>query len=354
MRTEKVVVFIPSKYRDFVDEELSLVKTVYGVVDQVHFVKRPNPRTYIQQDKLKELADDPPDRLVVMDILRPSQVTNILREVKTEVVDRVLLILEVFAQHAGSREALLQIELARIKHMLPLVRDFIRKSKLGELAGYLGPGRYGYEKYYTFLRRREGRIRREIEEIRRVREVRRERRVREGVPHVAIAGYTCAGKTTLFNALTGKNMPVGPEPFTTLSPKTAKLDIDGVHMVVTDTVGFIRDLPPEITEAFYATLEEVTAADLIVLVVDSSKPLKRVISEVDSSLKIFNDIGVHGKPIIIALNKIDLINENGVEELVRELSKSAVNAARIVPISAEKRINLDALKREIVGVFRGM
>ncbi|MCI4461572.1 MAG: GTPase HflX [Thermogladius sp.] len=354
MKPGRVVAFIPSKYRDFLDEELTLIKTVYGSVDEVHIVRKPNTRTYIQKDKLEYLSRNPPQKLVVMDILKPSQVSNILREVNTEVVDRVMLILEIFAQHAGSREALLQIELARIKHMLPLIKDFIRRSKLGELAGFLGPGRYGYEKYYTYLRGRESRIRREIEEIRRVREVRRERRMREGVPHVAIAGYTCAGKTTLFNALTGKNMPVGPEPFTTLSPKTAKMDINGVHVVVTDTVGFIRDLPPEITEAFYATLEEITASDLIVLVVDSSKPKPRVVNEIESSMRVFNEIGVHGKPLLIALNKIDLVDNSVVNELTNDIAMLIGDSSKIIPISAEKRINLDKLKNEVVRTIKGL
>ncbi|WP_440060110.1 GTPase HflX [Thermogladius sp. 4427co] len=354
MKNKRIVVFIPKKYESYIDEEISLVKTVYGDLDEVYIVRNPNPKTYIQQDKLEALSKDPPSKLVVMDILKPSQVTNILRKVNTEVVDRVLLILEVFVLHAGSREALLQIELARIRHTLPLIKDLIRKSKIGELAGFLGPGRYGFEKYYTYLRKRESRIRRELEEISKVRKIRREKRFREGIPQIAISGYTCAGKTTLFNALTGRNMPVGPEPFTTLNPKSARIYINGVHAIVTDTVGFIRDLPPEIIEAFYATLEEVLASDIIILVVDSSKPVARIIGEIETSRKIFNEIGVQGKPIILALNKIDSIGKEDLDKIVKEVLSYYNGFAKVVPVSAAKNVNIDLLKKEIASIIKGI
>ncbi|MEM4817056.1 MAG: GTPase HflX [Desulfurococcaceae archaeon] len=338
-----VAVVLPYKYREFYDEELSLVKTIYNKIVDVFYVKKPNPKTYVQLNKLPELKNSSVDKIIVMDRLKPTQLINIVRETGKEVVDRILLILEIFSLHAGSLEAKLQIELARLKHQLPLIREAIRYAKIGELHGYLGAGRYGYENYYTMLKKREKRIRKKIEDIRRARNIHRSRRIREGYFHIAIVGYTCAGKTTLFNKLTNLNKPVGPEPFTTLSPKTSRVFIDGVESIIVDTVGFIRDLPHEIIEAFYATLEEIKYSNVIIHIVDASKPVSRVISDYSEAKRILLKIGIHGKPTIIALNKIDLLNENNLDELVKTMSKYIDSNELLIPISAEKEVNLDKL-----------
>ncbi|MEM4582607.1 MAG: GTPase, partial [Desulfurococcaceae archaeon] len=275
----KTFVLIPRKYVDFVDEELALVKTIYGSIVDYIIVKNTNSKTYLSKDKIEKIKSRDFDKLVVMDKLKPSQFINLARELKRDIADRIMVILEIFANHAGSREALLQIELARLRYTLPLIKEAIRYAKLGELHGFLGAGRYGYEKYYTMLKKREARVRRELEKLRLIRGIRRKARVEAGLPHVVIVGYTCAGKTSLFNTLTGLSKPVGPEPFTTLSPKSYRVNYRDVDFIVTDTVGFIRDIPPEVIESFYATLEEVSEADIVVNVVDASKKLSEVISE---------------------------------------------------------------------------
>jgi GTP-binding protein HflX len=277
-----------------------------------------------------------------------------MRETRKEIIDRILLILEIFAEHAGSREAKLQIELARIKHQLPLIKETIRYAKIGELHGFLGAGRYGYEKYYRMAREREARIRRELERLRRIRGERRNRRRRLGYPHISIVGYTCAGKTTLFNKLTRNTKPVGPEPFTTLSPKSAAIVFDGLKMIVTDTVGFIRDLPYEIIEAFYATLEEIVDSNLIVHVIDSSKDNNSMIKELIETSRVFERIGVHGIPIIIAPNKIDLISRDEVYEKIRIIKEYISDDNLVIPISAKKNINIDKLLHAITLLLRGV
>ncbi len=347
---DKVLVFIPSKYRYYVEEELSLVKTIYKEIVDTIIIRKPNPKYYIPYNKINHLREEDIDKIVIMDQLKPSQTINIARETGKEVIDRVLLILEIFSQHAGSLEARLQIELAQLKHRLPLIKEAIRYAKLGELHGFLGAGRYGYEKYYTMLRMKEARIRKKIEKIRRTRLIHRKRRTKLGFPHIAIIGYTCAGKTTLFNRLTKLKKPVGPEPFTTLSPKSAKIYLDGIDAIVTDTVGFIRDLPHEIIEAFYATLEEIVDSDIIIHIVDASKSLKQVYNDLYEARKILSRLGVHGKYVVVAMNKIDQVDR--FDELSEFVKRHRQINEIYIPVSALKGINIDLLKQVISDILR--
>jgi len=343
----RVYVLIPKKYRRFLDEELALVKTLYRDRDIVNYeiVKSQTRKTYLSSKKLEELKQLDFDKLIVMDRLKPSQLINLMRELKREVIDRVLLILEVFALHAGSREAHMQIELAKLKYTLPLVKEAIRYAKLGELHGFLGAGRYGYEKYYLMLKKKEARLRRETENLRLIRDVQRKARRDLGLPHVVIVGYTCAGKTSLFNAITKLAMPVGPEPFTTLTPKAYRVNYKNASFILIDTVGFIRDIPPEIIEAFYATLEEVAEADLIINVIDASKPLHSIIGEINTTREILRKIGAEGKPVIHALNKIDIAPS--LETTIKEVSKHVGDVNAVVPISCVKGTNIDLLLERV-------
>lgn len=353
--SRNTIVVIPSKYRKYEDEELELVRTIYDRIEQVIYVRKPNPKYYLTLPKLEEIKESSKDinTIVIMDKVKPSQVINLMRETGKEIVDRVSLILGIFALHAGSKEAKLQIELARIRHMLPIIKETIRYAKLGELHGFLGSGRYGYEKYYRMAKEKEARIRKELERLRKLRSLRRKHRRDLGYPLVSIIGYTCAGKTTLFNRLTGYTKPVGPEPFTTLSPKTASSYLNGYKVMFTDTVGFIRDLPPEIVEAFYATLEEIVESDIIINVVDASQKTHSVITEIYETRKTLEKIGVHGKPIIIALNKIDLLEASEVEKIMSTISKVKEPYEIIVPISALKGINIETLCNIITSLLNG-
>ena len=186
----RAFVVIPRKYARFIEEEMALVKTVYSEVVGYLIVNNINARTYLSKEKINKLKELDFDKIIIMDKLKPSQFINLARELKRDLIDRILLILEIFASHAGSREALLQIELARLKYTLPLIKEAIRYAKLGELHGFLGAGRYGYEKYYLMLKRREANTRRELEKLRKVRSTRRRARLEAGLPHVVIVGYT--------------------------------------------------------------------------------------------------------------------------------------------------------------------
>ncbi len=350
---------------DDLDEALALVNTLKP--QQVKVVKlrnkyRPDTRTYLGKGKLSDLKDIIENisengygitKLVIYDTLFPRQAVNLMRELKVDVIDKIMLILEIFALHAGSKEAKLQIEMARILHQLPLIREWVRRAKIGELPGFLGPGAYAIDKYYQHLKRRLARIRRELSLLRARRELERSRRKALGFPHIAITGYANAGKTTLFNKLTNEHKPVGPEMFTTLSPKAKRADINGVSAIVVDTVGFVRNIPAEIIEAFYATLEEVSSSDVALLVLDSSESVDAVLSKLRSSLNTLAKIGYVGKPLVIALNKIDLCSDEGrqVEDAVRKTVPEIYPWKwSVVRISALKGVNLNVLK-EVVADF---
>jgi len=344
--------------RDSIDEPEAraiLTEAGYRVLDSI-VIKRVDPSCYLGRGKLREVKNLVKEvgasKLCVFDELRPRQVTCLMRELGVEVLDKVMIILEIFSRHAGSKEAKLQIELARLKHQLPLIRDWLRRAKLRELPGFLGAGEYAIDAYYRHVKSRIARISRELEELRARRALERAKRRERGMPHIAIAGYTNSGKTTLFNILTNLRKPTGTELFTTMSPKTYAVKMCGRKIAFVDTVGFIRKIPLEIVEAFRAVLEEISSADAILLMLDASEDRELVLEKFDSSIRLLREVGAHGIPTIVVLNKIDVAS--GVEELVDEVSKVSsayeMNVVDVVPISALRRVNLDRLKESICRV----
>lgn len=313
---------------------------------------RPDRNYFLNLRLLREVKDflnsgsDIADSVYIYEVLHPRQVVNLTKELRLEVKDKILTVLEIFAEHAGSREAKLQIEMAEIAHQLPIVKEWIRKAKLGELPGFMGPGEYATETYYNHMRRRLTRIRRELNELRVRRGRERDLRTSKGFPQVAISGYANAGKTTLFNALTGLRKPVGPEMFTTVSPKVGAAHINGLKVMLVDTVGFVRDLPHEVIEAFYATLEEISYSDFTVLMLDSSETLDMVRGKIEASLDILTRVGYFGKPLVVVLNKTDVCSDvKLVEEVVRDyLEARYLWDWRVVKVSALRGDGLDELR----------
>ena len=319
---------------------------------------RASPSTYLTPkwvDEVRKVLNGGSfSKVYVYDVLSPRHVSYLMRELKVGVEDRVMLILDVLAEHAGSKEAKIQIEMAKLRHQLPLIRDWIRRAKLGELPGFLGPGGYAVDAYYAHVRRRIARLRRELERIRRVKDAERSRREEKGFKHVAIAGYTNAGKTTLFNRLAGERRATGPELLTTTTTKAKMVPVGNSRVVFIDTVGFIRDIPPEIVEAFYATLKEISAASAVILMLDSSDSAEVFSMKLRESLKILTRIGYVGKPLVVALNKVDLVQGDYVsklEEIVDRELRGGLWSYRVVPISALKGVNIDLLKKVLEEVL---
>lgn len=343
---------IPRRGEDL-EEAIALAETAGYRIVRVWKSRYPNRlgRGLIEEIA-RRAAEEKPDKIIFYGDLQPSSHFKLVKESRVPVIDRVQLILEIFAMHAGSKEAKLQIEMARIRHEIPLVREWIRRSKMGELPGFLGPGGYAVDAYYRHLTGRLARLRRELEALRRVRRTRLEARRAAGLRHVSIVGYASAGKTTLFNRLTGLDKPVGPEYFTTLHPKHASIRLGGEKVVITDTVGFIRRVPPEVIEAFYSTLEEITYSDAVVFVVDVSEHPSRVREKMISGFETMARIGAVGMPVIVAANKIDSAGPMLEESLnvARDVAEEYADGV-VIPISARRGENIDLLLGALAGAL---
>jgi GTP-binding protein HflX len=274
---------------------------------------RPDPATFVGKGKVSEIHDlahaTDADAVILDDELSPGQLRNLEERLKGKVLDRTALILDIFALHARSGEGKLQVELAQLNYLVPRLRGWGEAmSRLGAGIGTRGPGETKLEIDRQHIRRRITRLRRDIKQLGKSREVRRGARERSGVPQVALAGYTNAGKSTLMNALTHAGALVADQPFATLDPTTRRLALPGGRRAtLSDTVGFVRKLPHELVEAFRSTLEEVTRAGLILHVADASAP------DLDEQLaavrEVLGEIGAAHIPELLALNKWDLLGE---------------------------------------------
>ncbi|MDG4767061.1 GTPase HflX [Solwaraspora sp. WMMD406] len=315
---------------------------------------RPDPSTYVGRGKVGELGDvvlaTGADTVICDGELSPSQLRNLEQAVKVKVVDRTALILDIFAQHAKSKEGKAQVELAQLEYLLPRLRGWGetlsrqsggsgRGGGAGGGVGLRGPGETKLETDRRRIRTRIARLRREIKGMRTVRETKRARRTRNAVPAVAIAGYTNAGKSSLLNRLTGAGVLVEDALFATLDPTTRRAHTaDGRLYTLSDTVGFVRHLPHQIVEAFRSTLEEVAEADLVVHVVDGAHPDPE--EQVRAVREVLTDVGADRRPELLVINKIDAASE---EELLR-LKRRWPDA---VLVSARRARGIDDLRAAI-------
>ncbi len=289
------------------------------------------------------------ERVIFGNELKIVQVYNLAKLIGIEVIDRLQLILEIFVRRASTKEAKLQIELARLQYELANAREKVKLAKRGEQPGFHGLGKYEADVYYETVRRQVHKIQEKLKEIRRTRRLHRNRRAELGFPTISLAGYTNSGKSTLFNTLTNESVLVDSRVFTTLSTTTRAIDVFGEKMLITDTVGFIDRLPLTLIEAFHSTLEETIFSDLILLVVDLSERFNDVLRKLSASLEVIHEIGATGVPIIGVLNKIDLLSSRDLYERIVNLKK--IYSLKFIPISALYGINLDLLKGEIAKIL---
>ena len=296
---------------------------------------KPDPSTYIGSGKAQELREvvlaTGADTVICDGELSPAQLTALEKAVKVKVIDRTALILDIFAQHATSREGKAQVSLAQMEYMLPRLRGWGesmsrqaggRAGGAGGGVGTRGPGETKIETDRRRIRERMAKLRREIRDMKKIRDTQRSGRRRTEIPSVAIVGYTNAGKSSLLNALTGAGVLVEDALFATLEPTTRRGTFDdGRPFVLTDTVGFVRHLPTQLVEAFQSTLEEVLDADLLVHVVDGSdiNPL----AQINAVRAVVNDvIADHDRkpaPELLVVNKIDAAGDLALAKLRRAL-----------------------------------
>jgi len=320
----------------------------YEVVGFLEQVTHPHSRYRIGRGKAEELArmvsELGAEKIIFGEELNVTQIYNLARLTGVEVIDRFQLILEIFDRRASTREAKLQIELARWRYELAHAREKVRLAKMGEQPGFLGLGKYEVDVYYETVKRHVHSIQEKLRRVRRTRELHRNRRRKLGFPTISLAGYTNSGKSTLFKTLTGEDVPIDDRLFTTLSTTTRVMSLLGVPVLLTDTVGFIDRLPITLVEAFRSTLEETIFADLILLVVDISESEDDIRRKLKCCLNTLREIGATGMPIITVLNKIDLLSD---EELQYKISCLGDYSFDLVPVSALHKMNIDELKVKI-------
>jgi GTP-binding protein HflX len=298
---------------------------------------RPEPATLIGKGKLEEIAGAAAsvsaDVILFDHDLSPSQQRNIERVVNTRVIDRTQLILDIFARHARTREGQLQVELAQLEYMLPrLAGRGIEMSQLGGGIGTRGPGETQLETDRRKIYRRVRHVKQQLENVRRIRAQQRQRRESVPVAMVALVGYTNAGKSTLFNALTKSDVVASPRMFATLDPTIRSVTLPTKRKVLfSDTVGFIRHLPHTLVSAFRATLEEVQRATLILQVSDASSPIT---AEQDAQVEsVLKELEAEKKPRLHVMNKVDLLPPKQRESLRDDEQTVHVSAAKGIGLS---------------------
>ena len=307
-----------------------------------------NKATYVGKgkvDEIRELAEElGADGIVCDDELSPAQLSNLKDELDIKVLDRTLVILDIFAAHAQTSEGKLQVELAQLKYRSSRLTGLGKNlSRLGGGIGTRGPGESKLESDRRAIRERVSQLRSEIEKVESSRETLRKHRMSDGIPVIAIVGYTNAGKSTFLNKITDAGILAEDKLFATLDPTTRNLKIpDGEEVLFTDTVGFISKLPHNLVDAFKSTLEEAKYADLILHVADASNP------EVDEQMKVvyrtLEELKVTGKPVITFLNKQDKLEK---ERIIKDIKADA-----IVKGSAKTGEGIDELLGKITEILR--
>ncbi|HKW06290.1 MAG TPA: GTPase HflX [Candidatus Dormibacteraeota bacterium] len=350
----------PETVREQMSELADLARTAGAEVVGSDVQRRSDidPAHLIGMGKVESLRDMKAegefDVVICNEDLSPRQQRNLELVIKARVLDRTEIILEIFAQHARTHEGRLQVEAARLHHLLPrLIGAYAYDRQVGGRRGGVGArGGFGEQQIEVERRRIRKRIRdldREIEQVRTQRHQQRTGRRRAELETAAIVGYTNAGKSTLLNVLTHAGVRAEQKLFATLDPTTRKLELPaGRGLLLTDTVGFIQKLPTDLVAAFRATLEEVTEADLIIEVLDLSSPA--VEEQAATVEQVLTDLDAVDKPRVVALNKVDLLGPASRRRAVAALSERYPAA---VPISATSRIGLDQLLDAIDLTSRG-
>ena len=346
------------------DELAQLAQTAGAVIvgRALQRLDAPNPATYIGKGKIEEIVAQGPsleyDLVIFDDELAPSQQRNLENALKVKVIDRTALILDIFARRARTREGALQVELAQHEYLLPrLAGQWSHLERLGGGIGTRGPGETQLETDRRLIRTRISHLKDQLERVRRHRALYRRRRAKQGVPVVALVGYTNAGKSTLMNALSGADVLAENKLFATLDPVTRRVELaNGGHFLLTDTVGFIQKLPTQLVAAFRATLEELADADLLLHVVDITHP--NAAEQAETVEETLGELGVAEKPRLTVLNKVDALARadgapvRGLADLADLSAALGADEGDALLVSAARGWGLGELRERIEALLR--
>ena len=323
----------------------------------LHIIKQSflnRPKFGISEEKTNELEELKskirPDVIIYDEILKPSQNYNLASKLKIAILDREALILEIFESRATSAESKLQIKLAQLRYEMSRAKEKVRLAKMGEQPGFLGIGKFEVEVYYNDVKHRMVSVKSKLKKAGKQRALHRQSRKRSGFKTISLAGYTSAGKTTLFNLLTGENREESKQLFTTLSTTTRRMEIQKNTVLISDTVGFISKLPAYMIEAFKSTLEELLYTDVVIVVIDISDSTFELKKKFTSCIKTLYELGVEPDRMIFALNKADLVTAEDFLAKTKELKLDENN--KWIPISAVTGKNLSELKDLIGKIFQ--
>lgn len=355
--TERVIL-VGVSYHDNDDtaqslDELGELAATAGAVTVGRLIQNreaPHPGTYLGKGKIEELRqliwEEDATGIICDDELSPAQLANLQDMLDIKVMDRTLIILDIFAQRASTREGKIQVELAQLRYRATRLTGLGRSlSRLGGGIGTRGPGEKKLEMDRRLIKDRISQLKQELEAVKRHREVARQQRSKNPVPVAAIVGYTNAGKSTLLNQMTGAGVLEEDKLFATLDPTTRTLKLDsGQEVLLTDTVGFIRKLPHHLIQAFRSTLEEAKYADMIIHVVDASNPQMDIHMHV--VYETLNQLEVGDKPVITLFNKTDRLEE-GSDRIFKDF-----RAEKTIAISAKNKTGLAEVKDTMEEMLR--
>ena len=292
-----------------------------------------------------------PDVIVFDEILKPNQNYNLASVLHREILDREALILEIFESRASSAESKLQVKLAQLRYEMARAKEKVHLSSMGEQPGFMGIGQFEVDVYYNDIKHRMQTIRSKLEKAGKQRELHRQGRKRMGFKTISLAGYTSAGKTTLFNKMTGETRTQSKELFTTLSTTTRRVTINQEPFLISDTVGFISKLPAYMIDAFKSTLEELGHTDIIIVVIDIADSVFELKKKFASCMRTLSELGVEKDRMVYALNKVDLIETRKIEQKIELLNLT--ENKKWITVSAKTGTDINNLKQLIKNIIEG-
>lgn len=352
LNSNKTALLITYPLEEVTKEAISLADaarySVIKIVNQRNLTQSKYGIGRGKAEEVKELVEQLKPEVIIFDeVLKPSQQYNLAKVCKIDILDRERLILEIFELRASTAESRIQIKLAQLRYDMVRAREKVRLARAGEQPGFFGMGKYDADVYYLDIKKRSAILMKKLEREETRRELFRIQRSRAGLPTISIAGYTSAGKTTLFNTLTGESKMEGKEVFTTLSTFTRAINLkNDEKLLISDTVGFISKLPAYMIDAFKSTLQDITYSDLVLLVVDISQPIEEIKKKLDSSIHIMNELKVPMTKVLYVMNKVDMINLENAYDKCDKLGFFPFGQY-VVLVSSKTYFNIDKLKDSI-------